>query len=484
MNVCLINPPFLKNFSRQQRSPAVIKSGTLYYPYWLAFATGVLEEAGFSVRLIDAIAEGLGFEQCTLRAAAFEPDLAVVESSTPSIASDLAYCRHLKEHCGALTTVLVGTHASALCEEILSSTPEVDFIAVGEYEYTLVELAEKMRNGTDTREVSGIAFRDGDRVVRNPLRPYLADLDRLPFLSRVYRDHLDIRKYYFSLADHPMLMLITGRGCPNRCFFCVYPQTLHGRTYRWRSPQNVVDELAYIREQFPEVRELVFEDDTFTANQPRVKEICAQIRQRKLEFNWFANIRVDTSFQTLKAMREAGLRHCAVGFESGSQPILDTMGKGITLAQSLQFKKACDALGILVHGCFMVGFPNETLETMRQTFEFARRLACDSVQFYPLFLYPGTEAYRWASEEGLLRAVDFSQWLTPDGRHNCVFDPAGLSAEGMMHFCEEAYRRFYLSPGYLARKLTQSILDPREARRNFKAGMRFFSYLLFGGEGV
>ena len=477
MNVCLINPPYLKRFSRQQRSPAVIKSGTLYYPYWLSFATGVLQEADFNSLLIDAVADNLDFEQCIAKVTGLGADLAVIESSTPSIASDLAFCHKLKKRSEKTVVVLVGTHASVLYEQILRDNPTVDIIVIGEYEYTIRDLACCLSVGGNLRDVKGIVYREDGRSIKTSERPYISDLDALPFVSRIYKECLDINRYYFSLARHPMVMLITGRGCPNRCFFCLYPQTLHGYQYRFRSPENVLEELQYIRLELPQVKEIVFEDDTFTADEKRVIEICRLILKKNIDFGWFANVRVDTRLETLKAMRAAGLKRCAVGFESGSQTILDVMAKGTTIEQAIEFKRYCDRLGILVHGCFMVGFPGETKQTMQQTFEFAKKLNCDSVQFYPVFLYPGTKAYKWAEVNGYIKTKDFAKWLTADGYHSCVLNMPGLNSNEMSDFCEQAYKKYYLSEKYIALKLKQSFLNPKEFKRNFRGGANFLFYL-------
>jgi radical SAM superfamily enzyme YgiQ (UPF0313 family) len=473
MNVLLVNPPYLGRFSRQQRSPAVIRSGTLYYPYWLSFAAGVLKEAGFGVLLVDAVAEGMDFAGCLDRAAGFLPALAVVETSTPSIENDLSFCRELKARIPGLVLTLVGTHPSVCGEKILEVCPAVDAVAAGEYELTVLDIARRLSGKKTWDDVPGIVVRKGEGAVRTPARPFIENLDALPFVSRIYREYLPIEKYYFSLARHPMMMLITGRGCPNRCFFCVYPQTMHGTRYRFRSPENVVEELKFIRAELPQIREIVFEDDTFTADGARVTELCRRIREAGIRLRWFANVRADTPFEVLREMKRAGFSRCAVGFESGDPAMLEAMGKGITLEQSLAFKKNCDRLGILVHGCFMVGFPGETKESMEKTFELAERLRCDSAQFYPVFPYPGTKAHAWLAGQGCLTATDYSKWLDSLGNHACVYNLPGVSSGEMTAFCESAYRRYHFSPRYLSSKILQSILRPREALRNITAGLHF-----------
>ena len=479
MKIVLLNPPYWKHFSRGQRSPAVIKSGTLYYPFWLSFAAGVLEDRGHRVMLLDAVARGLNCSQTVSAIRRFSPGLTVLETSTASIENDLAVAERIRENLPGTFITLVGTHPSVLAEEILQQHRQVNAVARREYDYTLLNLADHLEAGASLEQVAGLSFRlTGDQVIHNPDRPLIEDLDALPFLSRVYKKHLPIHAYYFSLAGHPMIMLITGRGCPNNCFFCVFPQTMHGRRYRCRSAENVVEEMAFIRKELPHIRDIVFEDDTFTADIPRTHRICELILTKGLRFHWFANVRVTTDYETLALMKRAGFRCCAVGFESGSQTLLDAMHKGITLEQSRRFARDIHRLGIILHGCFMVGFPGETKQSMEQTFRFAQELQCDSAQFYPVFLYPGTEAFDWAKDHGYMISKDYRQWLTPSGGHNCVFQLPDLSREEMMEFCEQAYQRYHLSKRYLLRKLGQVATHPREGKRTIRAGLNYFHYLL------
>jgi len=479
VRVVFLNPPFWKNFSRGQRSPAVIKSGTLYYPFWLSSATGVLEDRGYRVMLLDAVALHLGHDQTLSIIRKFSPTLIVSESSTASIGNDLEMADRIRESLPDSFITLVGTHPSSLAEEILRQHKSIDAIARKEYDYTLLNLADSLQAGNSLRDVAGLSFRlPGGKICHNPDRAFIENLDALPFLSRVYKKHLPIYQYYFSLAGHPMVMLITGRGCPNKCFFCVFPQTMHGRKYRCRSAENVIEELEYIQKELPKVKDIVFEDDTFTADLARTHKICELMLARRLRFRWFANVRVTTDYKTLALMKKAGFRCCAVGFESGNQNLLEAMNKGITLEQSRKFARHVHQLGIILHGCFMVGFPGETRQTMEQTFRFAQDLKCDSAQFYPIFLYPGTEAFQWAKDHGYLLTHDYQQWLTPTGGHNCVFDLPGLSRQEMMSFCEDAYRHYHLNCPYLLRKLRQTIIYPVEGKRTLRAGTNYLAYLL------
>jgi radical SAM superfamily enzyme YgiQ (UPF0313 family) len=242
MKVMMLNPPYFKKFSRSQRSPAVTKSGCLYYPMWLAYATGVLEEAGHEVRLIDAPADGYDLDDVMRIAMEFGPELVVVDTSTPSIYNDVKVAERIKVELDPFIT-LVGTHVSVTTEESLGLNTAIDAITRREYDYTLRDLAVCLQEKEPLDGVLGLSFREPDRIVHNPDRPFISDLDELPFVSEVYRDHLHIENYFYGANRHPVVTILGGRGCPHGCIYCVYPETFTGRQYRYRSVTDVVDEL-------------------------------------------------------------------------------------------------------------------------------------------------------------------------------------------------------------------------------------------------
>jgi radical SAM superfamily enzyme YgiQ (UPF0313 family) len=477
MKILMLNPPFLSRFSRSQRSPAVTKGGTLYYPFWLAYATGVLEEKGHEVRLVDAPAQGLDLKGTIEYARDFKPKLVVLDTSTPSIYNDVKVGELIKQTLPESFMVLVGTHPSALPEETLKLSNKIDAVARGEYDYTILELAESLEDNSSLDSVDGLSFRSGEDITHNKERSLIEDVDKLPFLSRVYRRHLNVKNYYFAAADYPVIQIVTARGCPNRCFFCLYPQTFHSRKFRPRSAENVVEEFSYIKDNFPQVKEIGFEDDTFTISRKRAREISKILIESNNRQKWYTNVRPDLDFETMALMKEAGCRLVTVGFESASQKVLDGMHKGLKLEQSIEFMRYAKKLGILVHGCIMVGNPGETRKTMEESFNFARKLACDSMQFYPLIVYPGTEAYEWAKAHGYLLTEDFSQWLTPTNAHNCVISFPHLTREEMVDFCERAYNRYHFNFKYLAGKLLQMIVCPSEGRRTIRSALKYLAYL-------
>lgn len=480
MNILFLNPPFKGRFSRTSRSPAVTKGGTFYYPLWLAYATGAAEQAGHDVRLIDAPAMGIEMPAVLQGLGGFVPQLIVVDTSTPSIYSDAAIAGGLKTQFPEAFVLLVGTHPSALPEQCLTLHAGIDGIALAEYDDTVRELAGAIEQAEDLTQVPGLVLRQDDGFVRTPARQKIENLDSLPFVSEVYQRHLNVRDYFFAAASYPMVMIITGRGCPFRCFFCVYPQVFHERRYRARSAENVVAEFEYIQRNLPEVREIGIEDDCFTANPKRVRQICELLIERKINIPWYCNVRGDLDFELLGLMKRAGCRLVTVGFESGSQQVLDAMHKGEKVDRYRQFARDARRAGILVHGCLMVGNPGDTRETLRQSYEFACQIDCDSMQFYPLYVYPGTEAYNWAREQGYLTTEDYSKWLTEEGLHNCTLSTPELSGAEMVQLCDHYLTRYHTRPKYLLRKGWQALRHPAEGYRSLKSAKVLFGKLLSG----
>ena len=250
-----------------------------------------------------------------------------------------------------------------------------------------------------------------------------------------------------------------------------------GNRYRVRSVTNVVDELEFIKRELPEVREIFIEDDTLTGNKKRARLLSQEIIDRKLKITWSTNSRADADIETMEIMRKAGCRLLCVGFESGSQDILDKLGKHISCDRYLQFRKDAAKAGILIHGCFMYGNDGESTESMRKTLEMAKQLNCDTAQFYPIMVYPGTRAYDNYKRRGWIAAKSYRDWLTPEGLHNCVVSLPTIPKETLVNFCDQSRREFYLRPRYLLSKAAQIFAKPREAKRILRASRTLFKYI-------
>lgn len=475
MNIAFINPPFHPKYSRGSRSPAVTKSGTVYYPIWLALAAGYAEKKGHNIILIDSPAEVISTDETLERLQKFNPQLIVVETSTGSITKDAEFVVEVKKYFPNIHACLVGNHVTAMHKETLEQYPAVDSVARNEYEETIVDLAEHLINETNLNDVLSLTWSNGE-VVINGARPSLKDIDSMPFASEIFKRYCNPKNYFFSAGRFPQMMMYTGRGCPYLCTYCVYPQNFYGHTYRHRSAKSIADEFKYIEDNFPEVVEVTIEDDTFTVYKKHTIDVCKLLVEQNNKLTWTCNVRADLDEETMVWMKKAGCRLVIVGFESGSNEILKLMKKGLKVEQ---FKAAENAkkAGLLIHACYMMGNRGETLSTMNETLELAKKLNTDTAQFFPLMIYPGTEAYEWADKEGLIDAKSFDEWLTPEGLHNTVVRTHDLTAQEIVDFCNYARREYYLRPAYFMMKAKNIITNPAELRRTVKAFFTFYKYL-------
>jgi len=478
MKVIMLNPPFLNKYSKSSRSPAVTKSATVYFPLWLSYATGVLDKKGHQVKIIDAPAKCIDGTQTMTMIKEFMPELIVVDTSTGSIESDLEYSKKIKSEMPSVAICMVGTHASACFEEILLNNEYIDFVACHEYDYTLPELIEGIEEKRDIASVSGISYVSKGTVVYTGDRPYIENLDELPFVSEVYKNHLDIRDYFYAHVSFPTVSIFSSRGCPSKCFYCMYSQVMFGKAYRKRSAKSLFEECKYITETFPEVKEILIDDDNFAVDQKVVRDFCKLMIENQVRLKWVVQCRVTLDYETMVLMRKAGCRLVVVGYESGSQKVLDGMKKGITLDMSRKFNESARKARLRVHGCFMVGNPGETKETMQETLEFAKSLTMDTVQFFPLMVYPGTEAYEWAKANDYIKAKCYREWLLEDGAHNCVISTPEISSRELVDFCNYARKKFYLRPKYLFYKGIQCLTNKEDFVRTLKAFKTFKKHLL------
>ena len=473
MKILFLNPPNKFKFSRASRWSEYTKSGTLYYPIWLAYACGYAIKNGHNAILIDAVAKSWDFSKTINEILKFNPDLLVVDTTTPSLNNDAKFIKKLKKRKN-IKTVFVGTHPSALPKETLLKFKQIDFIAIGEYDATILDLA---KNLDKLKKVKGVVYRKNRKIIINKSRPLIKNLDEIPFVSKIYKEFLNIHDYRYALARHPMIQIMSSRGCPNRCTFCSWPQTLMGRIFRARSPENVVEELEYIKEELPQVKEIFIEDDTFSIDRDRVSKICDLIIKKGLKITWSVNVRADLSFNFLKKMKDAGCRLLVVGYESGNQEVLNKIKKGITLQQAEKFTKDAKRAGLKIFGCFMIGLPDDTKETIKQTFEFAKKLNPDMAFFQQAVPFPGTEFYSWADKNDFLVTKNFNRWLDSSGQLDFLVSYPGLSNKEIEKIREKLTIGFYISPKHLIYTVIRNF-NFFEVLRLIKGAYNYFEFLI------
>lgn len=474
MKILFLNLPYKFPISRASRWPEKTKSGTMYYPYWICYAAGVCMDQGYDVDLVDCIAKKMTTRDVVKLVTDSKADYIMGEITTSTCSHDYKVIHAIKSANPDKTILIGGTHATVLSEQVMAQCPGIDIVVRQEYDFTIDEV---ITNKDDLSRVRGITYRRNDgTVIRQPDRPWLEDLDQLPMVSKVYEKFLDVHDYCYAFAQSPMLQVFSSRGCPFRCNFCSYPESMSGRRFRCRSVSNFVDELAYIHTHMPYIREIFIEDDTFTVNKKRVAEICDEIRRRGLKLVWSCNARADTlDYATMKKMKEAGCRLLVVGYESGNQKVLDETRKGIRLENSLRFARNAKKLNIKVFGCFMIGLKGDTRETIEDTFRFAKKVYPDMCFFQQAVPFPGTAFYQWVKENGYLVTEDYAKWLNEDGYLRCLVDYPYADHREIERIRDRLMSRYYFSFTYIWKTFLAN-LSWIEFQRVIKGGM---TYILF-----
>ncbi len=467
LSTLFLHPPSYEGFDggAGSRYQARREIRSFWYPTWLAQLAALVPGS----RLVDAPPAGLELADILPLAAQYE--LAVLHTSSPSFPGDVKVAEALKAANPDLLLGFVGAKVAVDPEASLVATPAIDFVAREEYDFTIAEIAE----GRPLDRVDGIVYRDSHGgTVRTPDRAILEDMDRLPYVTAVYQRDLRVEDYFIGYLKHPYVSLYTGRGCRSQCTFCLWPQTVGGHRYRTRSVDHVLGEMEFVKDCLPQVKEVFFDDDTFTDSRPRAEDIARGMGGLGLE--WSCNAKANVPYETLKVLRDNGLRLVVVGFESGDEQILTNIKKGVRVDRARQFAKDCHELGITMHGTFIVGLPGETTETIRQTINFAREINPHTIQVSIAAPYPGTSLYRQAQEEG---------WLSPDdadlvdehGVQTAALSYPNLNRTEIFNSVDTFYRKFYFRAGKIAEMSAEMIRDGDTMKRRLREGAEFVNFL-------
>jgi anaerobic magnesium-protoporphyrin IX monomethyl ester cyclase len=393
-----------------------------------------LEKHGHQVKLMDSLVEGHSVEQSLRLIGDFSPELTVIYVSTASLKSDAEIAELIKGRTGS-RIVLVGPWCGVDPDMILNSSKAIDAIALYEFDYTILEMAD----GMELKDIKGLWWRNGEQIMRNQERPPVTaeQLNEFPFVTDVYRRHLNIRKYFQAPQLYPFVDLFTGRSCAwGKCTFCLWPFTMtKGAPYRKRKIENVLEELKFIKKELPYVKEVFLQDDTLPAD--RAKELSAALLNNKLKITWSCYARAELDHETLKLMRAAGCRGLHVGYESSDPGILKLMNKGITVEQMERFTSAAYGLGFIIHADFIIGLPGETVDTIKATIAWAKRLKVHSYQFVTPKAYKNTPLYAWLKKH--------------ENAEGGKADPNKLTEEDLRYWVKRAIRECHMNLPYLIR---------------------------------
>jgi len=433
VNVTLVNPPYPK---RSHQHPSLI-------PLGIGYLGAVLEKNGYSAKVVECQALKLTYSDFRREIAKHQPKVVGITSTTLTYKSALKVAEIAKEVNPNCVTILGGCHATFWDDKALEECPQLDMIVRKEGEYTLLEIANKLKDNKPANDVLGTTCRKNGKIIRNADRPYIENLDSLP-----YPAHHLLPLNHYKRQGKINFPLSTSRGCVYWCNFCTAVR-MFGRRYRMRNPKKVVDELQFLNEKYG-ASLLSFYDDAFTVDQSRVKEICEEIQNRRLRIEWDCEARVDmVTKDLLQEMRKAGCILIWFGVESGSQNVIDSMGKNINVAQTRKAFKWAHEAGLMTVASVVLGFPSETKDEAWETVKLVEELDPTDVGYYIATPYPGTPMYDYVKGNGWLRITDFDRYDTATP----VFESPTLSRKDLEEIREKAYQRFYVRPGHVLRML-------------------------------
>jgi hopanoid biosynthesis associated radical SAM protein HpnJ len=435
---------------------------SFWYPTWLAQPAALVPGS----RLIDAPPDGLTLDD--VRPLARQYDLCVMHTSTPSFSGDVRVAEGLKAENPRLLIGMVGAAVAVAREASLDASLALDFVAGSEFDFTIQEVAQ----GRPLGDVPGLSYRVDGRLEHTPERPILENMDLLPFVTPIYKRDLTVEHYAIGYLHHPYVSLYTGRGCRSKCTFCLWPQTVGGQRYRTRSVGHVAEEMALAQRLFPQVKEFFFDDDTFTDDLPRAQAIARELG--KLGITWSVNAKANVPYATLKVLKDNGLRLLLVGYESGNQQILNNIKKGVRLDVARRFTRDCKALGIAIHGTFILGLPGETRETIQETIRFACEIDPTTIQVSLAAPYPGTALFAEAHRNGWMEAEAL---VDEAGVQASAIGYPHLSRTEIFQSVDLVYRRFYFRPRKMISLGAEMLRDREVMRRRLHEGRDFLRFL-------
>ena len=465
MRIALIYPPWKTKAHRP--------------PLGVAYIAAVLEERGDEVRIIDfsPYESNVDWRRILRTEMRFFHPTLVGISALSSMFNDALKIAHFIRSIEKNTSIVMGgPHASALPAEVLAH-PEVDIVVRGEGEETIQDLVSAIEYGVKLERVRGISFLNDGKIFHSPDRPFIKNLDNLPFPARHL---LQMDKYDMTIAGKRATIIMSSRGCPFNCIYCF--KGVFGNTYRERSAKNIIAEIEAVIEDYG-IKAFLFHDDTFTVNKKRVLDFCNLVKEKGLDINWRCTTRVNTvTLDLLKRMKEAGCHNVSFGVESGDARILKLIKKNITLPQVRNAFKWAKTAGLSTTAYFMIGLPWDTSETVLRTIEFAKELDADATQFALTTPFPGTELWRLAEEEGMMKLSD--NWddfyMVCDSGHKFttpIFETRNLSKRDLKEYLDQAYHEISWS------KYKKDIGNPKKIvsivkKKGLVRTLRFFLGLM------
>lgn len=492
MKVLIANPPaYIQNYKRHfvqagsrwsfsMRIPKDenCKDHYLPYPFFLAYSSALLKRKGdVEVKAVDGCALDFDETAFTDYIKSFKPDILVMEVPTISFPLVMEITRRLKEDMD-FNVVITGTHVTALAKEVMREYSHIDYCLLGEYELPLNELVEHLASGhgrNNVRNLKGLAFHHQGNIIVNEKRNLLMDLDSLPLPDR--KDFRIEHYHDFEIAGKPSAQMLTSRGCPSNCIFCLERQVFwNSPLYRRRNPEKVVNEMILVKENG--AKQVYFDDETMVIDRRHVRAICKEIINTGLDIPWTCMGDITLDYDTLNLMAKTGCVGVKFGVETANTKTIVDIKKTFMNPENVKrFVEYCKKLDVWSHATYIIGLPGERKEDILKTLDFAIKLNSDSAQFSIATPFPGTPFFEMAKENGWLATYD---WTMYDGANYAIVNYPWLTKEEIEHLYRMALKRYYKDA------TIKSITNPRKAIRLIKAGsftyaMRKATQALMGG---
>ena len=437
-DVLIVNPPspdghiYIRDVCRWGRKS---RERIMWPQTSLAYLAAMVPD-DMSVEIIDAIAEEMSLEDFERKIREQHPLFYVSYVTGTTFDIDVRGIRVAKQ-VGAFT-IAIGTHPSAVPKNTLELIPALDVVIRHEPEFTFRDVVDRVREGRSLEGCLGTAIRNNGEVLVHEDRPLARHMDELP----IPKQHLlPLDRYRMPFIGKRYTWLLTNRGCPYRCTFC-FEGVVWGKSVRYRSAESIIREIEYLAEH--DVHKVVFLADLFTYDRKGVMQMCDLIIEKGIKLKWACNSRVDTIDEELaRKMKQAGCWLVAMGIESGSQKVLDACKKDTRVEQAVETVTMLDRVGIRTWGYFIIGLPEETEETIRETIDFAKSIPLDIALFHVAVPYAGTDFYFQAVAEGWLNTSDWSHF---DMNDSAVLHYDNLPSEQILAGTQRAFREFYFRP--------------------------------------
>jgi len=465
MKILLINPP-LSRIIDSSLPKILLEKGDPMPPLGLMYLAGYLEKyTDYQIKILDCQIKKIDYNQLKNFVIQEKPDVVGITTTTFTLLDVIKTAEIVKKTNPEIKIILGGPHVHIYPEETIK-IKEIDYCVLGEGEKPLKELLNNIDSPELLHQVKGIVFKYKGKVINTGLRELIQNLDSIPFPAR----HLTPYKKYGSVLAKrfPVTTMFTSRGCPFKCLFCDRPHL--GNIFRARSAKNVVEEMEQCQKMG--IKEIFIYDDTFTVNRQRIIDICTEIQKKNLHITWDIRARVDTVDQELlKMMKQAGCQRIHYGVEAGTEKILSILRKGITLKQIRNAFEWSKKIGIETLAYFIIGSPQETREDIEETIKLAKKLKPDYANFSIMTPYPATDLYKLGLKTKVL-SHDYWKEFAQNPRSDFIpfFWEEILSQKELIQLVEKAYRSFYLSPGYIIRKILK-LRSWSEFKTKAKAGL-------------